>query len=209
MTTTIRCTTTVRHAVAAAAALAVAGSLFAVPSVALATASTSGVMAATTASRHPLLRQGSTGAAVREWQSVAASVLGENRIAVDGVFGPQTSSATREVQKMFGLVPDGIVGPRTWAATAVVHAPVDPVIVDGTVASVGHLELGDRGDRVAQWQRLLDADPRSTTATAVDGIFGPATHASTRAFQSRYGLVPDGVVGPSTRATMQEVRDDI
>lgn len=231
MMTTIRTTATARSALGATTALALAGALFAAPSTATAaTPSTTTAVTATAANNDPTLRQGSTGAAVREWQTVITYVLGDGT-TVDGVFGPRTAAATREVQAMFGLVADGIVGPATRAATAVVHAPVDPAAVNGTVphapvdpaalngstdgaitdtvASIGHLERGDRGARVTQWQRLLDVDPRSTTATVADGVFGPATLASTKAFQSRYGLAADGVVGPLTRATMQQVRDDV
>lgn len=215
---TVRIATPARHALAATAALAVAGSLFATPPAALAATSSAALAptpptvvtaAATTASDHPLLRQGSTGAAVRQWQTVVSSVLGRNGVAVDGVFGPKTTAATRTVQKKFGLAADGIVGRRTWGATKVVHTPVDPTRIDGPVASVGHLERGDRGAKVAHWQRLLDTDPRSTFATVADGVFGRATLASTKAFQRRYGLAPDGVVGPNTRAAMQKVRDDV
>jgi peptidoglycan hydrolase-like protein with peptidoglycan-binding domain len=37
-------------------------------------------------------------------------------IPADGVFGPGTLTAVRDLQKARGLVPDGIVGERTWRA---------------------------------------------------------------------------------------------
>ncbi|MFI8218078.1 peptidoglycan-binding protein [Streptomyces sp. NPDC085932] len=36
--------------------------------------------------------------------------------AVDGIFGPHTERAVRDLQKRSGLVVDGIVGPHTWKA---------------------------------------------------------------------------------------------
>lgn len=211
---TVRTATPARPLAATAAALAMAGSLLIAPSALAAAPPELAAVVASSSSKPALLRQGSTGVAVREWQKVVNVVLGRDGVAEDGIFGPRTTAATRKVQKLFGLAADGIVGPRTRAATDIVQEAVDPIGVDPTriadaVASVGHLELGDRGARVEQWQRLLDVDPRSTTATLADGIFGRATLASTKAFQARYGLAPDGVVGPSTRAKMQEVRDDV
>jgi peptidoglycan hydrolase-like protein with peptidoglycan-binding domain len=51
---------------------------------------------------------GSTGDAVRAVQSQFA------QLAVDGVYGPKTEQAVRELQEMFGPAVDGICGPRTW-----------------------------------------------------------------------------------------------
>jgi transcriptional regulator with XRE-family HTH domain len=36
--------------------------------------------------------------------------------AVDGIFGPHTERAVRDLQKRSGLVVDGIIGPHTWKA---------------------------------------------------------------------------------------------
>lgn len=64
---------------------------------------------------HPVIKQGSKGPAVIEWQSF----LG---VKADGNFGPGTHSATVAWQKTHKdvegkpLVPDGIVGAKTWNA---------------------------------------------------------------------------------------------
>jgi murein DD-endopeptidase MepM/ murein hydrolase activator NlpD len=63
------------------------------------------------------LRLGARGAAVAEWQRELSRALGQP-LAADGVFGPATDLATRELQRRHGLVVDGIVGPRTRAAAA-------------------------------------------------------------------------------------------
>jgi peptidoglycan hydrolase-like protein with peptidoglycan-binding domain len=56
---------------------------------------------------------------------------------------------------------------------------------------------------VAVWQRRLNKVRRRNLA--VDGDFGPATHAATVAFQRNRGIGPVGLgtVGPRTRAAME------
>jgi len=69
-----------------------------------------------------LLRQGSRGESVRTLQTM----LNKARVkysaipllAVDGIFGPMTTTAVRTFQLFAGLAVDGIVGPVTWAALA-------------------------------------------------------------------------------------------
>lgn len=56
----------------------------------------------------PVLRRGSTGAAVRELQQLSGG------LNVDGIFGPLTEARVREFQRAQGITVDGIVGPITW-----------------------------------------------------------------------------------------------
>lgn len=59
----------------------------------------------------PLLRRGSTGSAVKEWQKTLNRLGYE--LEVDGIFGPLTEKATKDFQKMADIEDDGIVGPIT------------------------------------------------------------------------------------------------
>jgi Putative peptidoglycan binding domain/NlpC/P60 family len=52
---------------------------------------------------------------VRRWQD--AMVRSGAPIGADGVYGPESESACRELQREAGLRVDGIVGPATWTAT--------------------------------------------------------------------------------------------
>lgn len=54
------------------------------------------------------------------------------------------------------------------------------------------LHIGLRGEDVARLQRALEMP-------VVDGIFGPATQAAVKLFQSHKGLVVDGIVGKMTK----------
>lgn len=58
------------------------------------------------------------------------------------------------------------------------------------------VEQGSSGERVIAIQYLLNA--RIGAGLAVDGVFGPATAAAVRSFQSRAGLAADGEVGTET-----------
>ena len=60
----------------------------------------------------PTIKNGSTGKAVRVWQSI----LGFTSVSIDGSFGPNTLAKTKTFQTNHGLVADGIVGPKTWKA---------------------------------------------------------------------------------------------
>lgn len=61
-----------------------------------------------------VLRQGSKGQDVVNWQTI----LG---IKPDGNFGPDTTKLTKEWQKSNGLTADGVVGPASWAAAIVLE----------------------------------------------------------------------------------------
>jgi peptidoglycan hydrolase-like protein with peptidoglycan-binding domain len=110
------------------------------------------------------------------------------RVAVDGVFGPNTEAAVKAFQTSRGLAADGIVGPITWAALVV------------------QVKQGSQGDAVKGVQeefqfRNLSGDP--SNGPQVDGDFGPVTDASVRGFQQALSLdIPsvqvDGIVGPVT-----------
>lgn len=51
------------------------------------------------------------------------SAVGYSPGPIDGVFGPQTTSAVKAFQSAKGLMPDGIVGPNTWALLLQLTAP--------------------------------------------------------------------------------------
>ena len=123
----------------------------------------------------PVLRSGSSGAAVRTLQYLLRA--SGRSVTTDASFGPATESAVRSFQSAHGLSVDGVVGNNTWYSLL-------PV-----------LRQGASGEAVKGLQReLVDAGYSLT----VDGSFGPATYSAVRAYQSKTRLVVDGVVGNST-----------
>lgn len=64
------------------------------------------------------LELGSFGEKVRQMQSQLNVISNAYplipKIAVDGIFGPNTENAVKTFQKVFGLAQDGIVGFKTW-----------------------------------------------------------------------------------------------
>jgi hypothetical protein len=129
----------------------------------------------TTETSLPVLRNGSNGSAVRTLQYMLRA--SGRSVAADGAFGSATESAVRSYQSAHGLSVDGVVGDNTWFS-------ILPVLREGS-----------SGEAVKGLQReLVDAGYSLT----VDGSFGPATSSAVRAYQSKTGLVVDGVVGNNT-----------
>lgn len=153
----------------------------------------------------PLLRAGSRGPAVRDWQrvldrAVTAGVVEADRVRADGVFGPVTRSVTLALQARAGLRQDGVVGPLTRDAVA---GLLDGAAPAPAPAGDRLLRVGLRGQDVRDWQRAVnraiatgDVEHRRL---AEDGVFGPSTRSATQAVQRSTGTAPDGVVGPLTR----------
>ena len=80
--------------------------------------------------KHPTLRKGDKGEAVREMQAMLDRLgydLGS--CGVDGDFGKDTEAAVRSFQSDHRLAADGVCGPATWAelekAAASLQAPID------------------------------------------------------------------------------------
>lgn len=67
-----------------------------------------------------------------------------------------------------------------------------------------NLAIGSYGSAVRQLQQELNQLLTSPPALAVDGRFGPKTHARVLEFQGGQGLAQDGIVGPLTEKAIAE-----
>jgi Putative peptidoglycan binding domain len=98
-----------------------------------------------------------------------------------------------------------VAGKRTWHGlhhNELVHIPRAGVGALGDPGMLGAItpaapgaphaliKQGSSGPDVALWQTII--------GVKADGIFGPATAASTKAWQGTHGVAADGIVGPNT-----------
>ncbi len=132
-----------------------------------------------------ILRRGSQGQAVKNIQG-QLNITGA-KLKEDGIFGLTTEAAVKEFQKKFGLAVDGIVGPQTMnLLDSVTIIPIKEL------KSMPILRRGSQGKDVNKLQNILND---YGAKLVVDGIFGLATEAAVKKFQSEYGLTVDGIVG--------------
>jgi peptidoglycan hydrolase-like protein with peptidoglycan-binding domain len=148
----------------------------------------------------PLLRLGSSGAAVTRLQTLLTA-HDASPGAIDGDFGPKTQRAVERFQRQQRLDVDGVVGPATWGALERSGGGGAPATGGGGAAqpvkaSAGLVRLGCNGAQVELLQRKLEAN--GYDVGAVDGDFGPATLKAAKAFQRKRGLEDDGIVGKLT-----------
>lgn len=111
--------------------------------------------------------------------------------AVDGLDGPQTTGALRELQRRAGLPDSGVLDAPTRKALGLYGAP------DLGSRTLG---LGDAGWDVAELQFLLawHGFPSGT----FDGVFGAHLEAAVRRYQRWAGLPVVGYAGPATMGSL-------
>ena len=108
------------------------------------------------------------------------------KLTVDGIFGPKAKAAVVAFQHAKGLGGSGVVQAPIWRAL---------------VVTVKH---GSAGSAVRAVQdQITFRNLKDGRMLAVDGLFGPKTEASVRAFQKAMasqvtGFRVDGIVGPQT-----------
>ena len=82
-------------------------------------------------------------------------------------------------------------------------SPPEAGSLDALFAHKEFLRRGDSGQAVRQLQRFLAA--AGFSPGAADGVLGPLTENSVKAFQRARGLTADGVVGPQTQKAVSTV----
>jgi len=147
-----------------------------------------------------ILREGSTGQAVRTLQSNLNKVMNAG-LTVDGAFGAKTKAAVEAFQGKYHLTVDGEYGPASAAVMkAALAGRTAPVPPSPKPPPAGALPVdGAFGPATcAAMQRALN---RHGANLVVDGAFGKLTR---QALQRYLGVTADGVVGPATIRALQK-----
>ena len=157
------------------------------------------------------LREGDTGRDVENIQirlnRISANYPGIPKIpTIDGFFGPETTDAVTEFQRVFGLGTDGIIGKSTWYKIQYIYNAVKKlyeVNSEGLTFSElpqrypGSLGIGDSGSGVLILQYYLEYISLfvpTVQSVTPDGSFGAETENSVISFQKTYGLEESGRV---------------
>ena len=136
----------------------------------------------------PELRQGSNSAWPQATVRSLQYLLNAHgaKLTVDGIFGPKTKAAVAAFQRSKGLSASEVVQASTWRSLLVT------------------VHRGSTGPAVRAVQDQINfRNLKDGRTLAVDGLFGPKTGASVRAFQKAMaaeasGFRVDGIVGPQT-----------
>ena len=170
------------------------------------------------------LRRGSTGTNVRILQKQLSRIARDypsfGKPAVTGTFDEATENSVKKFQKQFSLTADGVVGRATWNKVSFIYVSVKDLAeltsegetAEGTQSTGGWpgtvLRRGSTGSSVEQvqfWLSDLAQFDSSLVRVTVDSSYGAATVSAVEAFQTLFGLTPDGVVGRSTWNKLKEV----
>ena len=140
---------------------------------------------------------------------------------INGVFGPSTTEAVKEFQRVFDLSPDGVVGPATWYRILYIYNGIKRLSeLNSEGLTLGEistqypslLQSGSEGVGVLVLQYYLSyisSFVPTVPAVTVDGYFGADTERAVRAFQSTYGLPEDGIVGEVTWRELTDVYEGL
>ena len=169
-----------------------------------------------------LLQEGMRGTAVASIQYYLRVIAAYNDfippIAVDGIFGPETTQAVKAFQTYSGLTADGIVGRNTWNALQEAYRgilntlPADYNQNRAKIYPGSQLARGSTGQDVTDLQTYLNLIGRTYTnipEIPITGYFGEQTEQAVRAFQEAFGLEVTGTVGPLTWSSIANEYDHL
>ncbi len=137
------------------------------------------------------LRQGARGSAVKKVQQALARAGIAVRGGADGVFGPATKRAVVQFQRRHGITANGKVTSATAKKLGLTSSSSGAG--SGSSSSYVGLKQGARGAAVKKLQQAL-MKTGIVVRGGADGVFGPATTAALKAFQSVNGIRQTGVL---------------
>ena len=164
---------------------------------------------ATTAPSAPaaggVLANGARGRAVAQLQLALINSGYVPTGGVDGIFGAATEGQLRRYQQDKGLTVTGQGDSATLQALGIASGSGGS---SGATSGSGALARGARGTAVVEMQYRLIRLGINVPGGA-DGIFGAATEAALKSFQSSQGLEQTGTLGPRTSAALLAAADSV
>ncbi len=165
---------------------------------------------------------GSRGEGVRVVQYLLRYVATfDNRIpviTVDGIYGENTASATRAFQEINGLPVTGAMDETTYSVLYDTYRGYIGSLPDSQFIGTARpypgfiVTEGQSNEYVTALQTYLNVISRTypeIPEVDIDGTFGPATRGAVIAYQTRFGLNPDGIVGLSTWESISSLYSDL
>ena len=119
---------------------------------------------------------------------------------VDGDFGPASKKALKEFQSSNNLVSDGILGKNT-CKTLNNRSNVVKKTLNAT-NSINTNFQKTKSTEILNVQRRLSE--LGFYSGEIDGINGSRTKIAVKNFQSKAGLIPDGIIGPKTLSALDK-----
>lgn len=116
-------------------------------------------------------------------------------VEIDGWFGDQTETITKEYQTKNAMVPSGFVDAVTIGALQ--EDANQSLLAKSKFISGSYLRRGNVGFMVTELQRALNMKD-AKLKLPITGSFDIATLQAVKAFQTKNSLEADGIVGPKT-----------
>ena len=122
---------------------------------------------------------------------------------IDGIFGKVSQKALTSLQKSNNLDADGKIGPQTCSLLLNKQD-----IVKKNILTTTNVANKNTNSNNTYSQEIYDAQiilkDLGLYASSIDGINGPGTKKAVREFQTKAGLVSDGVIGSKTKEALSK-----
>lgn len=159
------------------------------------------------------LKRGARGEQVREMQEVLLKAgMKLDKYGADGIFGPETQAALKNLQKKLGVEQTGVwdkatndAAKRAGYLQKTVSNTAKIVNMDISKIQEG-LKRGMRGDKVKEMQKQLMAAGYKLDKYGADGIFGPETQAALKKLQKDLGVKQTGVWDKATQNAINNAK---
>ena len=125
---------------------------------------------------------------------------------IDGIFGNVSKKALISLQKTNNLDADGKIGPQTCSLLLNKRT-----IVKNSLLLTSNASIDSENPDNTYSQEIYDAQiilkDLGLYLSTIDGLNGPSTKNAVREFQTKAGLVSDGVIGSKTKEALSKGED--